>query len=156
MNLYKWAERWSIPLQAIAELRATLGIDIPSGTAVSGIASEAQAMNSVRLQAARNGVYLWRNNVGACRDESGRMIRYGLANESERMNKVVKSSDLVGFRPVMIGPEHIGKPVAIFCARECKEPGWQYTGTERERAQLAFITLIATNGGDAKFTTGEL
>jgi hypothetical protein len=64
---------------------------------------------------------------------------------------VFKSSDLIGIRPVSFGGCHFGQ----FVARECKAPGWEYTGTLREKAQLNFLEFIASMGGDACFCTGE-
>lgn len=150
MLLEEWALRWGVPLQALQELRGLVGIEPTE----PGAGDEAVAQYHVRLAAARRGDYLWRNNVGACRDQSGRMIRYGLANDSERINRVIKSSDLIGFTRVTIAPEHVGRTVAQFTAYEIKRPGWHYAGTEREVAQLAFINLVNANGGRAKFLTG--
>jgi hypothetical protein len=75
-------------------------------------------------------------------DERGVPVRYGLANESAKINKIVKSSDLIGI-----------SSQGQFLAIECKRPGWKYTGNEHEAAQLAFITFIHSMGGDAKFVT---
>lgn len=155
MNFTRWALKYSIPHQAVAELQAMLGVDLTPPPAVAGN-SESGVQSRVRLQAARAGQYLFRNNVGACQDATGRLIRYGLCNESEKVNKVFKSSDLIGFNPVLIGREHIGLVIAQFKARECKPENWRYSGTERERAQLAFLQLVNMHGGDAKFTTGDL
>jgi hypothetical protein len=81
-------------------------------------------------------------------------VRYGLFNESPQVNKLVKSSDLIGWRTLHVTPAMVGTYVAQFFARECKEPAWQYSGTEREVAQLAFINMVLAAGGDAAFTTG--
>jgi len=48
------------------------------------------------------------------------------------------------------------KPGGQFVSREVKRPGWRYTGTEREVAQLRWIEIVTALGGDAKFTTGDL
>lgn len=152
LNLTTWAARWGVPLEALQDLRAQLGLvnDLPAP--ISGT-SEAAVQNRVRLAAAERGGRRWRNNSGAYRDESGRLVRYGLANDSAAMNKVLKSSDLIGFDPLLITPEHVGQTVAVFAAEECKPVGWQYTGTDRERAQLAFIQLVLANGGHARFVS---
>lgn len=107
----------------------------------------------VRLEAAKQGIVLWRNNVGAVRTADGRFIRFGLANDSKRMNQYIKSSDLIGIRPVLIGPEHIGKTVGQFVAFEVKPQEWQYSGKEHEQAQKRFLELVSVKGGYATFMT---
>ena len=52
----------------------------------------------IRLEAAKQGILLWRNNVGAVKTSDGRMIRFGLANDSHKMNQHIKSSDLIGIQ----------------------------------------------------------
>ena len=119
------------------------------------VTSEAAILNMIRLEAQARGIYLWRNNVGALRTDRGDFVRYGLANESSAINRVIKSSDLVGVRPVIITQEHIGRVIGQFISREAKHAEWKYTATEREQAQLRWIELINSLGGDACFTTGE-
>lgn len=122
---------------------------------ISHVADEAYVQSKAQLNAAAAGVHLWRNNVGACKTERGRLVRYGLANASKRQNEVVKSSDLIGIRPVDITVDMVGKRVGVFVARECKEPSWTYSGSDREEAQLRFIKLIRSLGGDARFLNDE-
>lgn len=117
--------------------------------------SEATAQNLVRLAASRAGCRLWRNNVGAGYLTDGTFVRFGLANESAAVNKHIKSADLVGIRPVLITPDHVGQTIGQFLSREVKRPGWRYAGTAHERAQLAWAELVRSLGGDAAFTTGE-
>jgi len=81
-------------------------------------------------------------------------VRFGLGNESSALNARFKSSDLIGWRPVLITPDMVGKIIAQFMARECKYEGWTYHGSEREKAQKAFIDLVVAEGGDACFATG--
>jgi hypothetical protein len=102
---------------------------------------ETAYQNSLRIEAARHGVMLWRNNVGVLRDINGRAVRFGLANDSARLNNKIKSSDLIGI--------HQGR----FCAFEVKVPGWKYRGKGREVAQLNFINLVKEQGGVAGFVT---
>lgn len=107
------------------------------------------------LEASRKGVRMWRNNVGALKDANGRVVRYGLANETARLNETLKSSDYIGWRTVIIQPHHVGMRFGQCVLREMKAPGWNYTGTKREVAQLAFLGMAANAGCDAAFCTGE-
>jgi len=117
--------------------------------------SELHITDLVRLEATRAGAMLWRNNVGATYTREGRFLRYGLANESQRLNTVLKSSDLIGIKPVLITQDMVGKTLGVFLAREIKTSTWKYSGSDREKAQLAFINLINKMGGDAAFANSE-
>ena len=117
--------------------------------------SERTLQDRIRLLASRLGWRLWRNNVGAARDSKGRVIRYGLANDSQQMNSVLKSSDLIGIKSVVITADMVGQTIGQFVAREVKAPGWSYHGTAREKAQKQFIDLINSLGGDASFISDE-
>ncbi len=117
--------------------------------------SEAGVQSRIRLEAARKGCYLWRNNVGVLPDRNGRPIRYGLANDSKAVNKAVKSGDLIGVRPVLITQAHVGHTIGQFLSREAKPGAWRYSGTDREVAQLAWAELITSLGGDACFANNE-
>ena len=119
------------------------------------IISESGAQSEIRLEASQCGARLWRNNVGATYTPAGQFIRYGLANDSPALNAAIKSADLIGIRPILITPEHVGRVIGQFISREVKKPGWKYTGTDRERAQLAWAQLIVELGGDACFATGR-
>lgn len=153
--VYQWAARHGVSLQALAELQAVFGMqgghDLPA--TVKGT-SEAAVQAAVRLEAARKGVRLFRNNVGALVDSRGVPVRFGLANDSKQLNEVMKSADLIGWRPLLIEPRHVGTVVAQFVSREVKAVGWHYTGADREPAQLAWAQLVTSGGGDAAFCTG--
>lgn len=117
-------------------------------------AKEEGVLSHLRLQAPVYGGRLWRNNVGAVHTSDGRFLRYGLANDSSAMNSSLKSSDLIGIMPVIITPSLIGMRVGVFMAIETKRPDWKYTGTPREKAQLAWLRLIYDLGGITGFSTG--
>ena len=119
------------------------------------MSDESDAYAPLRLAASRDGARLWRNNNGAGKLENGSFVRWGLANETAQMNALLKSSDLIGVRPVLILPEHVGRTLGVFVSREVKRPGWVYRGDRREQAQKRWLDLIASLGGDAAFTTGE-
>ena len=139
MTLFEWAERWGVPRAALAELANAATRDVSAHPDLG----EAGVQQAVRLEAARAGWRLWRNNLGAGKIEDGRFVRWGLANDSAQLNARLKSSDLIGW-----------KPGGQFVARECKPPGWKYNpNDEHEAAQLAFIMLVLNDGGDAAFAT---
>jgi hypothetical protein len=153
MTLKQWANRHGVPLSALNELRAILTSENTDPEPLQGI-SEAAVQAAVRLEATHAGARLWRNNVGAYKSEGGGLVRYGLCNDTAAMNKRIKSSDLIGIKPVLIQPHHVGQVIGQFVAREVKRVGWTYKGTEREQAQLKFIELVTGMGGDACFVAG--
>lgn len=147
-----WARQWGVPAEALEDLRARLGAADRPGTGDQAQA-EARVQDDVRLAASRRGFRLWRNNVGAFKADNGGFVRYGLCNDSARLNAKLKSSDLIGIRPVKITPAHVGKTIGQFVAFEVKRGGWRYRGKGREEAQLRFLGLVVSLGGLARFVT---
>lgn len=114
--------------------------------------NEGTISKHIQLAAAYQGLQLWRNNVGAYQDETGRVIRYGLANDSKKLNAEIKSSDLIGITRVLITPEMYGRVLGVFSAIECKPPGWKFSEADtRAVAQQAFHRLVLREGGFAGF-----
>jgi len=153
MNLNLWATKWGVPFEAVEDLRRSMGMintDLPSTRDEFG-ESENAVQTRIRLEASQKGLRLWRNNVGGTYTAEGGFLRYGLANDSKQMNKLIKSSDLIGLKPVLITQAHVGHIVGQFVAREVKEAGWQFSNDEREQAQLNFLELVISLGGDAQF-----
>lgn len=96
--------------------------------------TEAAIQQQVRLALARAGAVAFRNNVGQYTDpKTGRPIRYGLG---------VGSSDLIGWTPVVVTPDMVGKTVALFTAVEVKTQSGRPTD-----AQLNFIAQVLKAGG---------
>lgn len=126
--------------------------------------SEAAVQSEIRADAPSQGVRLFRNNVGACTDDTGRTIRYGLGNDSPQLQKRLKSSDLVGRIKT-------GHARGIEIHIECKAEGWVMPGeyakfyphvrnvsdgrhpTDREAAQHAWLQLAVEDGCMAGFCT---
>lgn len=118
------------------------------------MSDEAAIQQQLRLEAARLGWHLWRNNNGACRDDTGRLIRYGLANDSARLSKQIKSSDLIGWVPVLITPDMVGQTVAVFTSIEAKRSDWRLQpGDAHAQAQARWIDLVKGSGGYGGFVT---
>jgi len=119
--------------------------------------NEASIQAQVRLDASKLGWRLFRNNVGVLVDSRGTPVRFGLANDSNVVNKHIKSADLIGIKPVLITQDMVGQTIGQFVSRECKWSGWKYNPKdEREAAQQRWIDMINSMGGDAKFTIGEV
>lgn len=153
-NIHQWAIRNGVSIIALEELKQMFGM-VNTDPPLHAGESEAAVQNRVRLEASRVGARLWRNNVGAGMLEDGSYVRWGLCNDSKQLNDVIKSSDLIGLKPVVITPNHVGLTLGVFVAREVKGGSWTYSGTPREAAQLKFLQLVASLGGDAAFATGE-
>jgi hypothetical protein len=150
MTRDQWAARWP---QAAADLQTVIFAECRE--IANPADGEAGAQAEVRLEASRGGGRLWRNNVGAGTiQESGSFIRWGLANESKGVNLKIKSGDLIGIMPVLITPAHVGTVIGQFTSREIKRPGWKYTATPREVAQVKWAELVLSLGGNAAIVTG--
>lgn len=158
ISLTEWAVKWGVPPEALRELAA-----VSHEMDGSKHTSESAVQANVRLKATSHHIHAWRNNVGAgwvrgSPHNSGEasFMRWGLANDSKLLNAKLKSADLIGIKPRLILPSDVGSILGQFWSRECKPAKWRYTGTEREVAQLRWVTLINASGGDAAFTTGEI
>lgn len=125
--------------------------------------SETANSDAIKEFFSLRGDRLFRNNSGALKDKSGRLIRFGLGNESEKLNDRLKSSDLIGWTPRLVTPDMVGEVIAQFMAIEVKETGWKMAGptaegeaAKRERAQLRFINMLRNEGGVGGFMIDPL
>lgn len=152
----------TVPEMAIRELELKLGIAGRAALAQAGVpvpdgpaGSEGRQQTIVQIEAAKQDIILWRNNVGAFESATGQWVRYGLANESKQMNAAIKSSDLIGIRKRYITPDMVGSTIGQFVAREMKEEAWIFSAKDKHcGAQKVFNDLIVAYGGDACFCTG--
>ena len=86
MNLTQWAVKHKVPYSAVIDLMNIMGADTHSIAPFSGDLECEQAVQTrIRLEASRKGARIWRNNVGACVDNKGNFIRYGIANDSKQI-----------------------------------------------------------------------
>ncbi len=122
--------------------------------------SEAVIQQQTRLQFCnQTGGVIFRNNSGACIDDTGRQVRYGLGNDSAQLNAAIKSSDLIGIVPTRIEPHMIGYHLGVFVALECKPSGWSFPKpTNRAEyarclAQQKFHDIVRASCGYAGFVT---
>lgn len=99
---------------------------------MAGRSDELAIQNAIRLEHGAGPARLWRNNTGALKDATGRLVRYGLCPGS---------SDLIGLRSVTITPDMVGQTLGVFVAIEVKDQGRL---TDQQRA---FLTLVTQAGG---------
>lgn len=95
--------------------------------------SEQELQQRIRLELGRGPVRLWRNNVGALRDQRGQLVSYGLCRGS---------SDLIGLRRLTIGPEHLGQNLAVFAAIEVKSERGRLAAEQQQ-----FLEVVRELGG---------
>lgn len=156
--LDEWARAWAIGPEALYDLRVRMGVAANSAMPLilpeGKPGSEARQQSLIRLDAAKSGLWLTRNNVGALIDERGVPVRYGLANESKAQNEQVKSADLIGIRSILIGPQHVGNVIGQFVSVECKHETWTFKGDKHETSQLNWANFVNSKGGFACFATG--
>jgi len=97
--------------------------------------AETTLQQQIRLAlGSRSDLRIFRNQVGSLPDpRTGRLVTFGLARGS---------ADLIGWRTVTIGPEHIGLRLAVFTSIEVKTP----TGRVRPE-QSAWLGAVRGAGG---------
>lgn len=89
------------------------------------------------------GLRLFRNNVGAFTNSNGRKVFFGLCPGS---------SDCIGWAPVTITADMIGKQIAVFTAVEIKRDEsvlnkWKKDKNQRAVNQRNFIEAVSKAGG---------
>lgn len=146
MRLCAWVARWGVPPEAMRDLRAALGRTgglVYDGPPVRPHADETERGAAYRLAVQSWGGTLMRNNNGVAHQPDGRPIRYGLGNESQKLQATCKSSDWIGIAPG-----------GRFLAVEDKPPGWRFSpGDEHTAGQWRFLARVNELGGVGMFAT---
>lgn len=159
IELMQWAAQWGVSIDAVRDLERRFGVapeihqlpDLQPGRSEAAVSADA-----VRQARELHGAYLWRNNSGAYSEDKPPSpgTRWGLGNDSAKINKVMKTPDFVGIWPFHIGPEHVGQTVGQFAAIEMKAGNWTFRNTEREIAQRNYLELVVRLNGKAFFHNG--
>ena len=111
---------------------------------------------SKRIQKATSklGARLFRQNVGgAWVGKVTRVSQTSVLIENARpiqMGLITGSSDLIGWYPVVITPEMVGRKVAVFTAMEVKTPHGIASPEQKN-----FVAVIEEAGGIAAITRSE-
>ena len=115
--------------------------------------NESSIMKDIQLKWSKNGWRLWRNNVALGWAGEPKRLKNGdilLSNPRPLHSGLcVGSSDLIGFIPTVIKPEHLGKTLAIFAAIECKSKSGRLT-----EQQKFFLDMVTKSGGHARCARG--
>ena len=162
-----WTKRY--PEAAAALLQIQRGTD--TFVSKASESAEGAAQQRARVNAAKQGGILWRNNVGAtkavehhtcpkCRFSfrvEKTPVRYGLCNDSQQLNKHFKSSDLIGIYPLTITHSMVGSIVGQFWAVEVKAPGTYINmNDQRIAAQANYGALVEQRCGKFQFSYGDI
>ena len=102
--------------------------------------SEKQATINLKISL-NHSETIFRNNNGALKDSSGRLVKYGLGSGT---------SDFIGWTLKTITQDMVGKSVAIFTAIEVKASDGKLTTDQKK-----FIDLVKKNNGIAKVYKGD-
>lgn len=102
---------------------------------------ETPLMRRVMYALSQSGATVFRNNVGVARYPDGSRVRYGLCPGS---------SDIIGWTPVTVTPDMVGRTLAVFTAVEVKTDRGRVTGK-----QSNFINRVSEAGGMARIVRSE-
>lgn len=155
-DLQQWATRHQVSPTAMSELGAILQGPTPAHSPAPADMSENAVSQRVELGGTVVDGRLWRNNVGAYdeRYPPSPGTRWGLFNDSAKMNKKIKSPDRVGPIPVLIQPHHVGRILGVFFGVEVKHGAWKPgEDKKREEAQHRGLQLINSLGGVGLFAS---
>lgn len=152
LTIADWATKHGVSLAALDELLMTTYMPpVVAGSEEEELSGETAVQQLIRAEAPALGCDLWRNNNGSLLDERGIPVRFGLLNDSKKVNKVIKSSDLIGITPVT--DPMSGRQYGVFTAVEVKAPGYKGPRTQHDQAQARFIALVRSKGGIAGFAS---
>jgi hypothetical protein len=108
----------------------------------------------IQLALSKRNAKIFRNNVGVgWQGKSYRRPSGDIVIENPRplhAGLCVGSSDLIGWRSVVVTSDMVGKTVAIFTAVEVKQPKKKPTEVQRN-----FINVVLEAGGYAGVATSE-
>lgn len=113
---------------------------------------ETELMHRIMLALSASGARLMRNNVGNgylgelvtvlpngdCVLRAWRRVQFGLTPGA---------SDLIGWRSLTVGPEHVGRTFALFAACEVKRAVSGYSPARLTPAQRQFLNAVRAAGG---------
>ena len=124
--------------------------------------TEAELQRRIQIAFSKLGARLFRNNVGSAWMGATEIIRGPCSRTLQSGDVIVRrgrpvtfglgqgSSDLVGWIPVKITPDMVGRTVAIFGACEVKTPEGKLSAE-----QISWTRVVTTAGGIALVLRSE-
>jgi hypothetical protein len=107
--------------------------------------TESETQRRIQLQATKLGAVTFRNNVGqGWVGQSSRKGDFTIIRNARPLHAGLceGSSDLIGWTPVTVTPDMVGKTIAVFTAIEVKSIKGRATAE-----QLNFISRVRQAGG---------
>lgn len=74
--------------------------------------SETELIRAIRLAHSNVDVRLFRNNTGRLQNAMGEYVHFGLH---------IGSSDLIGWKTILVSPRDVGRELAVFVSIEVKD-----------------------------------
>lgn len=101
----------------------------------------------IRLSVSKStSAIIFRNNVGTGWVGKSRRLKSGeiLISDARplRAGLTIGSSDLIGWTPMVVTSEMVGKKIAVFTAIEVKKPSGRAT-----KEQIQFLNVVRESGG---------
>lgn len=119
--------------------------------------SETEIMRKGWLAMVKAGAKIWRNNVGTAMQGEQHKVPHGNPALGLRQGDIVirfpryvkyglceGSSDLIGYLPVTVTPDMVGRTLAVFVAAEAKTEKGSVTSL-----QTAYLAAVRNDGGVA-------
>ena len=87
--------------------------------------------------------FTWRNNRGTAQTKHGQFIRFGIPEpRTPEKDSDMKGGDRIGFTPVLITPDMVGRTIAVFTSIEEK------TVNDRlKEGQINWHNFVIEHGG---------
>ncbi len=103
--------------------------------------NETSLVKKIQVRFSKLGARIFRNNVGMLEDKNGTKVRYGLCTGS---------SDLIGWKDMIVTPEMVGRRVAVFVSVEVKSEKGQL-----RVEQYHWLKTVENAGGIAMMVKSE-
>lgn len=103
--------------------------------------NETKYRNIVQISLSKKGIRLFRNNVGLLYSKDGTPVRVGLAKGS---------GDLIGWKPIVVTQDMVGKKIAVFLSVETKSRKGKVQDEQKD-----WLKIVNESGGIAVISSPD-